>query len=313
MTTLRQALTEYLAIRRALGVGLYRPGKALQSFVSFAERANATAISTDLALRWARLPTNVHPATWAERLACVRRFARYCAATEPRTEIPPDELLPHRRPRRRPGLWTEAQIRALLTAARRLRSPRGLRSRTYETFFGLLAATGLRISEALGLDAVDVDQAAGVLTIRDTKFGKTRYVPVHRTTRAALQRYARTRDRLVPSRGTGAFFITEQGARLSESAVRWVYAQLRPRTPAGGATGQAPLRIHDLRHTFAVRTVRSLYRAGRDVEAWLPRLATYLGHTHVNDTYWYLTADPELLRCAVDRVERGERSLGHDR
>lgn len=308
MTPMRQALLDYLAIRRALGVALYRTGKALENFVTFAEREHATRITTDLALRWARQPTNVHPATWAERLACVRRFARHCAVTEPRTEIPPDDLLPHRRARRRPGLWSDAQILGLLAAAHGLRSPRGLRARTYETLFGLLSATGLRIGEALGLDAVDLDATAGVLTIRDTKFGKTRYVPVHRSTRTALRRYTRARDRLLPAPSTGAFFVTEAGTRLSESAVRWIYRRVRPRTPAGGPADPAPLRIHDLRHTFAVRTLRRWYRAGRDVDAWLPRLATYLGHAHVNDTYWYLTADPALLRCAVDRVERGERS-----
>lgn len=302
MTPLRHALQEYLELRRTLGFELYRPGKALENFVTYAEREGATVITTDLALRWAREPTDVHPATWAERLAGVRRFARHCKATEVRTEIPPDDLLQHRRQRRRPSLWSAVQIQDLLAAVRHLDSPRNLRAQTYETFFGLLAVTGMRFSEARGLDSADCDltRRTPVLTIRDTKFGKTRYVPVHRSTGVALQRYAEARDHAVPKRRTDAVFVTERGTRISESAVRRLFQRVRPSAESGSPRP----RIHDLRHSFAVRTLRRWYRAGRNVEAWLPRLATYLGHAHVTDTYWYLTADPDLLRHAVRRLER---------
>lgn len=307
MKPLRRLLEQYVALRRALGYRLYRPGKALQGFVTFAEREGARVISTELALRWARLPERVDPATWAGRLGLVRRFARYCRTIDERTEIPPDDLLPHAYRRKPPYLWSRTEIQNLLKAARRMRSPRRLRALTYETFFGLIAGAGLRISEALNLATSDVDWSCGVLTIRNTKFGKTRYVPLHPSTLEALRRYVRARDRLVPDRDAAALFVTEHGSRLSESAVRDVYKRLRKRCPFRRESGQRLPRIHDLRHAFAVETLRRWYRVGRDVEVWLPRLATYLGHAHVNDTYWYLSAVPDLLTSAVRRLDRRER------
>jgi integrase/recombinase XerD len=304
MNPLRQALEKYLSLRRALGFELYRPGKALERFVSFAEQEGASTITTALALRWARLPEGVDPSTWAGRLDLVRRFARFCYTLDLRTEVPPDGLLPHRLRRKTPYIWSRAEVKALLALMRRIRSPLGLRRFTYETFFGLISGAGLRISEALGLDNADIDWSTGVVTIRNTKFGKTRRVPVHPSTLVALQQYARKRDRLVPTRDREAYFITEQGSRLSQGAVRWVYQSLRKQLEFGRTNGHRPPRIHDLRHAFAVETLRRWYRAGRDVEAWLPRLATYMGHAHVNDTYWYLSAVPDLLSSAARRMDQ---------
>lgn len=303
MNPLRRALGQYLIVRRALGYRLLRQGKALESFVSFAECERVTVITTDLARRWAQLPERVDPATWTGRLGTVRQFARYCYSVDPRTEIPPTGLLPHRFRRKPPYLWSRAEIEALLVAARAIPSPLGLRSLTYETLFGLLSATGLRINEALHLHRDDIDWTTGILTIRHAKFGKTRYVPLHRSTVQALHRYAEARDRLAPARGQASYFITEQGARLSESAVRHIFARLLTTVPYERRPGRRRPRIHDLRHVFAVETLRRWYHDGRDVEAWLPRLATYLGHVHVNDTYWYLTAVPDLLAAAARRLE----------
>lgn len=308
MTPLRRMLGQYLALRRALGYRLYRPGKALEGFVSFAEQEGSKVITTALALRWACLPEHVDPATWASRLGLVRRFARYCRTVDPRTEVPPDGMLPHVYRRKLPYIWSRIEIHGLLEATGRMRSPRGLRALTYETLFGLIAGAGLRINEALHLDNFDVDWTAGVLTIRNTKFGKTRYVPVHPSTIAALRHYTQTRDRIVPTRDPTAFFVTEHGPRLSESAVRFVYSQIRSKLPFHNREGQRRPRIHDLRHAFAVETLRRWYRTGRNVEALLPRLATYLGHIHVNDTYWYLTAVPDLLSSAAHRLDRRERT-----
>ena len=304
MNPLRRALGQYLALRRALGFRLQRQGKALEGFVIFAERERATTITSDLALRWARLPKGVNPTTYADRLGNVRRFARYCFTLDPGTEIPPDGLIPHARHRREPYIWTRKEVQALLASTRRIRSPLGLRALTYKTLFGLIAVAGLRINEALHLDNTDVDWTSGVLTIRNTKFGKTRHVPVHPSTIAGLRRYVRKRDRVVPNCDPAPFFVTEHGTRLSESAVRDVFSRLRRILPQRTRGNQRQPRIHDLRHTFAVETLRRWYRAGRNVEASLPRLATYLGHAHVNDTYWYLSAVPDLMAAVARRIER---------
>jgi integrase len=220
--------------------------------------------------------------------------------------VPPSGLLPHRFRRPRPHLYTDEEIRALLTAARALPSPLGLRGLIYATLFGLLAATGLRVSEALMLDEADVGLDHDLLTIRRTKFGKSRIVPVHRSTTEALMRYAEGRDRLLPTRLTPAFFVSERGTRLAGDNTRHTFVLvsrrggLRAPTP-GCRHGHGP-RLHDMRHRFAAATLVAWYRAGKEVERELPQLATYLGHVHVNETYWYLEAVPELLQLAAARV-----------
>ena len=306
MSSLSRTLCEYLALRRALGFRLYRPGQALEKFVAFAEHEGAAVITTNIALRWAQLPTKADDATRAGRLDLIRRFARYCYSIDPRTQVPPEGLLPHRRRRRSPHIWSHSEIVSLLVAAGNMRSPLGLRSLTYTTFFGLIAVSGLRISEALHLNDGDIDWAAGIITIRDTKFGKTRYVPLHPSTLLAMRRYRRKRDSL-PIQDKAAYFVTEHGTRLSESAVRWVFKRLRKIAVKTPPPGFRLARIHDLRHTFAVQTLRGWYRDGSDVEAMLPRLATYIGHAHVNDTYWYLSAVPDLLNAAVSRLEKNRK------
>ena len=307
MSALRVALGEYLATRRALGFKLVRAGKLLPGFVNHVEQSGSAVVTRSLAVAWATQPHDVHPAWWAHRLVLVRGFAKHLQASEPRHEVPPLELLPHRRSRAVPYIYTPAEIAALLAAATTLRLP--LMAATYGTFLGLLAVTGLRTGEAIALDDSDVDRRRGVLVIRRTKFGKTREVPLHPTTTQALAQYARDRDRLAFRRRTRSFFVSTARTRLiyqnvHETFLGLVYAagiaERRPRRP----------RIHDLRHTFAVRTVLGWYRAGVDVEAKLPTLSTYLGHIGPSSTYWYLTAVPELLEAATVRLERawGARS-----
>lgn len=306
MTTLSGALDEYLAIRQGLGVHMRVTAGLLRRFVAFVDRADRDVITSDLALRWAMESANVQPATWAWRLAMVRRFAVWRRTTDPRTEVPPPGLLPHRYRRKPPYLYTDAEVGRILTAARGLASARGLRGRTYATLFGLLAATGMRVSEGINLDVLDVDLHTGLITIRRTKFGKSRIVPVHASTTDALTRYADARDRLLPRRRTPAFFASERGTRLTDGNTRHTFAlvcrQIGVRAPTPGRRhGRGP-RLHDMRHRFAACTLIAWYRAGRDVERDMPKLATYLGHVHVNDTYWYLEAVPELLALAAARV-----------
>jgi integrase/recombinase XerD len=301
---LEQALNDYLRIRRSLGYRLREPEGLLKNFVAFLQAEGAPHITRELALRWATQPAKAQPATWAGRLGIVRRFAIWRSATEPRTEIPPAGLLPHRYRRKPPHIYSDEEIEKLFRGTQQLPSPKGLRARTYTTLFGLLVATGTRVNEALGLDRVHVDLERGILHIRRTKFGKSRYVPVHPSTVEALKKYVETRDRLFPAPLIPAFFISEKGRRITEWMARYTFAKLSQRIGlrvSAKGHGHGP-RLQDMRHRFAARTLIHWYRAGLDVERELPKLSTYLGHVHVNDTYWYLEAVPELLQLATDRL-----------
>lgn len=308
MNLLEQALNEYVTIRRSLGFRLRLPASLLRNFVAFLKAEGAAYITTELALRWATLPRKAQPSTWTWRLGIVRRFAAWYKTTDSRTEIPPAGILSHRYWRKAPHIYSDKEIRALLHQAQYLPSPRGLRASTFVTLLGLLATTGMRINEALNLDSKDVDLNLGILYIRRTKFGKSRYVPVHPSCTEALKKYAKARDRILPAPLTPAFFVSERGRRITEWAARYTFAklsqQLGLRAQAKGH-GRGP-RFHDMRHRFAACTLINWYRSGVDVERELPKLATYLGHVHINDTYWYLEAVPELLRLATDRLVKRE-------
>jgi len=306
MSDLLQALQDYLALRRALGFKLTDYGSALPKFISFLEQQGASQITTELALRWAVLPQGAQPAEWARRLRMVRHFAVYCGAINPRTEIPPVGLLPYSYRRRRPYIYIDDEIGRLIRAASRLPSRRGLRSESYSTLFGLLAVTGMRVGESVRLDRDDLDLDRGLLTIRDTKFGKSRLVPLHRSTLQALSRYAKARDRVHPRPTTPSFFLSDTGRRPTYWSVLWTFVKLSHQIGLRGPSDRHGPRLHDLRHSFAVRTLLGWYRDGADVEQRLPQLATYLGHAHITDTYWYLTATPELLQLAAKRLDGRE-------
>jgi integrase len=236
----------------------------------------------------------------------VRRFAAWLSTVDARTEIPPPRLLAARRRRNKPHIFTDQEIGRLMEEAARLASPTGLRALTYTTLIGLLTATGLRPGEAIALDRSDVDLESGILSIRQTKFGKSRFVPVADSTGAALAGYARQRDRLCPRPQTEAFLVSERGGRLQGYTARRTFASiscavgLRPRT-GNRRIGRGP-RLQDFRHRFATRKRIEWYRAGLDVTREMPKLATYLGHVDIEDTYWYLEAVPELLQLATDRL-----------
>ena len=303
MSVLTTALAEYLSIRRALGFKLYDAGFCLPQFIAFVEAEGVEFITTELAVRWAMLPAQASPAHWARRLGIVRQFAQYCCALDTRTEVPPQQLLPYRYKRKSPYIYSKEEIDRLLQAAKLLPSPGGLRALTYSTFLGLLIVTGMRISEPIALDCPDVDLIDGSLTVRGSKFDKSRWLPLHPSTRDALQRYAQRRDHLYPSPLTPSFFISERGTRLTKWSVRATFIKLSKKTGLRGPNDHYGPRVHDFRHGFAIRTLLNWYRTGVDVEQRLPELAAYLGHAHVSDTYWYLSATPELLRLAVKRLD----------
>jgi len=303
MSPLARAVQDYLRLRRAVGFQLRDAGRALVRFVAFLDDQEASTITIPLALRWAQA-TSSGPAQAAWRLSCVRAFARYWSATDPRTEIPPWGLLPAPAHRPRPYLYTDEEIGRLLDAARNLPPVGRLRGWTYECLLGLLSVTGLRVSEALRLRPDDVDWADGVLTIHGTKFGKSRLVPLHASTLTALAEYARRRDRALAGRPASCFFMSERGRPLESSTVRRSFYWLSRQTGLRGRHASHGPRLHDFRHRFAVQTLVQWYRAGQEVERRLPVLSTYLGHGHLRDTYWYLTACPELLGLATTRLEQ---------
>jgi len=308
MTALCRSLQEYLALRRALGTKLRGPEFHLRRFVEFAASVGSEVITTDLALRWATAPGRASATTRARRLGDVCRFASWLSATDPRTEIPPKDLMPHRDRRKPPYIYSDQEIVSILREAARLASPSGLRALTYTTLFGLIAVTGLRVSEALGLDRDDVDLDGGIIAVRHAKFGKSRFVPIHESTCIALRRYAKRRNRILPRPTTTAFFVTERGTVVTLSSADHTFTVvsravgLRPPTEAYGC-GRRP-RLHDMRHRLAVRTLVRWYREGKDVDRELPKLTTFLGHTHIAHTYWYVEAVPELLQLASERATR---------
>lgn len=308
MTDLRAALDDYLELRRHLGFRLERDRQLLPRFVDFLEAAGADRVTTTAAATWAMWPPDAHPAWWATRLSIVRRFARYLQGVDPTHEVPPVGLLPSRRPRKAPYIYSDDDVCRLMEAARRLVP--SYRAAIYETLVGLLQTSGMRLGEVLGLDDDDVDLNQGLLTIRQAKFNKERQIPLHPTTVAALDRYRCVRDQQWPEPATNAFFISVRGRRLGPGTVHDVFRGLVRQAGLGGRGARHRPRPHDFRHSFAVTGLATSYRTDADPEARLPVLSTFLGHVDPGSTYWYLQAAPELLGLAAQRLEAvwGSRS-----
>jgi integrase len=293
---------DYLRLRRALGFKLRFPGQVLPSLAACLEAAGAATLTAELAVAWAGQPQGVHPVVWSHRLGAARGFARYLKTVDPAAEIPPYRVWPGTAPRREPVIFTEADTARLLRAAGALKPP--LRAATCAAMLGLIAATGLRLGEAIGLERAGADLEAGLLTIVSTKSGRDRLVPLHPTVTCALAGYARRRDQLCPQPSTSRFFVSRAGTPVHERNADLAFAQLTS-TLGLRAAGRQP-RIHDLRHTFAVRQLLAWQRDGADVSAKMPLLSAYLGHVSPAGTYWYLTAVPELMELAAARLIRGE-------
>ena len=308
MNTLRQAVQEYLSMRRALGFKLVDAGKRLLDFVTFMEQHRAPHITQALALAWAQRPAKAQSAHWAQRLSCVRGFARYRSASDPRTEIPPQGLLPFQPKRARPYLYSDKEIKSLLRSALKMRphyKSGALLPWVYYCLFGLLSVSGLRLSEARNLELQDVDLRDGVLTIRGTKFGKTRSVPLHASTCKVLADYIARRERHFTGRAVSSYlFVSSAGNRLDGGSIHRTFYAVSRQIGLRGTTDRHGPRLHDFSHRFATNTLVNWYRSEQDPERQLPLLSAYLGHVHVADTHWYLEDSPELMHEAMRRLEQ---------
>ena len=308
MNTLREAANEYLAMRRHLGFKLHDAGRELLDFVSFMERHQAPVITQALALSWAQQPVNVKPARWAARLGHVRVFARHRKATDPRTEVPSVGLLPFQPKRAKPYLYSDEEIRTLLDAA--LHMPHRFQSGAllpwvYYCLFGLLCVSGLRVGEARNLKLQDVDLNAALLTVRESKFDRTRLVPLHSSTCEVLADYIARRECHWAGRCVSPYlFVSSWGNRLDGGQIRRAFYRLSRQIGLRGENDSHGPRLHDFRHRFATATLVNWYRCNKDPEPLLPVLSAYLGHVHIADTQWYLEGSPELMSEAMRRLER---------
>ncbi len=302
MSTLSEHAQRYLRARRALGVKLERHGRLLPQLIAYLEAAGASTVTRELAISWAKLPAGAHPQYWASRLSIARGFAAYLQTIDQTTEIPPAGVFAVRYQRPTPYLWSRQDIIGLLEAARELRPL--LKAVSYEALFGLLAVSGMRLGEALALQPGDVDLENGVITIRreTVKLERARLVPLHPTTVGALERYADSRARLCPAPRSDTFFLSSVGTRLDRSAVAKTLRALT--TTLGLRTDTVHPTAHQLRHSFAVSTLIDWQRCGVRIDERIAVLSTYLGHVSPAESYWYLTATPELMDSAADRLEQ---------
>lgn len=306
MTTLRSHLENYLKLRRQLGFRLRVPGILLNNFVRFAEQQRASFISTKLALEWATLLPHIQPMQKARRLAVIRRFASYLSAIEPRTEVPPKRLLGREFRRRQPFLYHPEDIARLMEVAGQIYGDSPLKAATLAAVIGLMAVTGMRVGEVIGLDSSDVDLSQRVITVRHAKGDRSRFVPLDSSTQRALEHYATLRDQTLPRRHCSSFFVSARGNRLVYGTVHRNFILVAHRSGLVKPGERRRPRLHDLRHHFCIETMLRWYRADENIDARLPELSTYLGHSHVEDTYWYLSAMPELLALATQRWQGKE-------
>jgi integrase len=309
-TTMQSHAENYLNERRRLGFGLCSSGYSVNSFARYIDNlGHQGPLTVEIMADWARRDKghSNQPATWARRLKNLRSFARYLQQFEPRIEVPDDSIFGRIGQRLAPHIYSEQEIVELLAAARRLGPTPGLRAATYEALFGLIASTGLRVSEAVHLLDAEVDLKLGMLTVRRTKFAKSRQVPLHPSAVRALLRYRRMRNRYIEVMDETPFFVGTRGKRLGHSLslrqVHRVFIGLRDQLGWVNRGAHAGPRIHDLRHAFIVRRVMLWHAQGVEVDQAMLALSTYVGHAMVTNTYWYLTGVPQLMAVAAAKFE----------
>jgi integrase len=300
-SSLRTALADYLSLRRALGYQLANAGRLLGQFVDYLQARGMDTITTEQAVAWATQPAGTSAHWHAIRLGAVRGFTAYLHSIDPSVQVVPPGLIRPGACRATPYLYSEAEIGSLIEAAGALR-PR-LRAATYQSLISLLAISGMRIGEAIALDDGDFDVEHELLTVRNSKFTKHRLIPLHPSAAQALTRYLTLRRQLLPQPSIPALFVSTAGTRLLHSNVNLTFAGLLERVGLTRRSASCRPRIHDLRHGFCVATVLGWYRDGADIPAMMPRLSTYVGHTDPRHTFWYLSAAPELMALAGERLQ----------
>ena len=310
--SMQSLVQSYLEERRSAGFVLEIPGKLLMGFALFSDqRRHRGPMTEQLILDWVQgRAKRATPFTWARRLQVIRPFAKYCFRLDRATYIPEQNIFGPEKRRLTPHIYSDREIVVLLRAASRLPPEGTLRPATYRTLLGLIAATGLRLSEALKLRFADVDFAHGVLTVRQTKFAKSRLVPLHPSVKAALSRYAAFRQNAIPATPDSFLFVGSSGNPLAKTTVHWTFRRLRKRLRWAARGSHPAPRIHDLRHTFICRRVRLWHEHGIDIDNAMLALATYVGHAKVSDTYWYLTGVPDLMAVAGRSFENFASSTG---
>ena len=311
MRDVQALLRDYLTMRRALGFKMQKYEETLKEFVSFFKKSNAKYLTTDFALKWAQKPTEVNPAWWTERLSMLRGFAAYWKIYDSRAEVPPHKILTTIYKRPSPHIYSNDEVCKILNTASQFFPERLLFKHTYSTLFAMLWATGLRVGEARALNREDVDLSIGVIKIRETKFTKSRLIPIHATTRKALQKYATMRDKVFIKLSTPAFFVsdhTSNGTRLGKHTTQATFRKVLHKGGIRHISSKKGPRIHDMRHTFTVNTLIKIYKNGTDINRKIYALSVYLGHQSISSTYWYFSAVPELMRLAMKRVERMDKN-----
>lgn len=300
MSELGDRLDSYVLLRRGLGFTLKEADCLLRSFVAFADDRAEVHVTTELALAWASAHPGVLAVTKRQRLTAVRGFATYLKTLDERTEIPAPDLLPAHYRRITPHIFRDEEITDLIAAASTLTPP--IRAATYQTLIGLLAVTGIRIGEAIRLGGADIDNARSLLTVRDSKNEKRREVPLHASTLAALAAYGADRDGHFVSASADSFFVSTLGTRLHPATIGHVWRHLLDIAGVRARGERSRPRVHDIRHSFTVKTIMGWYRDGIDVDASMPALSKMLGHASPATTYWYLTGVPELFALVSDRL-----------
>jgi integrase/recombinase XerD len=302
MKSLTTSLHEYINIRRLFGYKLEVSERNLKNFITYLKKKNYPYITAQVAMEWATLPQNVKRSYWSRRLSIIRLFAQYRMAEDPRTEVPPSYLLSQQPNRVTPYIYSDKEIYQLIEACLSLLSL-GLRHHTYFIFFGLMAVTGCRISELISLNRDDLDVKNNWIIIRNSKCNKSRLLPLHKTTMQRLKKYSKVRDQF-PVHDVNAFFLSDRGTRITIWSTRDAFIRISKQIGLRGLSDSHGPRIHDIRHTFAVKTILNWYHDGININKKIMLLSTYLGHKKPTDTYWYITGTPELLAQAINRLEK---------
>jgi len=302
--SMKQQVQEYLSYRRSLGFLLRIEGQQLLEFATYVDnKKHLGPLTEEIAIEWARSSKKSSRFTWARRLEPVRCFAKYCCITEPDTQIPAKGIFGKAHRRNIPYIFSKYEIQQILGATKYLVPENGLRPISFFYLFNLLYVTGLRISEALNLTPEDVDLIRGLLWVRETKFHKSRLVPLHASTVQALSSYCQLRNKYIPPSKLQTFFILDNGKSITLRATEYAFLRIRNLLDLNAKSQGKMPRVYDLRHTFVCHRLLSWYKQGVDVHKVMPYLSTYLGHVKISDTYWYITGIPELMKIVSKRFK----------